>query len=162
MKKWHTVFDRAERIFCATCLGLCTLTLFVNAISRQMGYSIRFANDLALALFTYLTFVGADLAYRNKRLARVDFLVTKLPKKGQDVMEYINLGFCLLLFVLVGYLGVQLVIKSWKRPIPSLPNISYGYILASVPLGAVLMIFSTFIKLSWLIDEKKNGKGDVK
>lgn len=159
MKEWQKKYDKAERIFCALCLGLCTLTLFVNAISRQCGYSFRFANDLALALFTYLTFIGADLAYRNNKLARVDFLVTKLPKKGQDIMEYVNLFFCLLLFVLIGYLGIQLVIKSWKRPIPSLPNISYGYILSSVPFGAILMIFSTFMKLSWLIRDKKNKKG---
>ncbi len=146
MRRLHKIYNMTEIVFCCVCLGGCMAVLFINAIARNVGFPIRFANDLALALFSYTTFVGADLAYRNNRLARVDLFSRYLPKKAQTVLEYFILAVCLALFVLLAYLGVQLALRSWKRPVPSLPNISYGWIIISVPIGAVLMTISTIIK----------------
>lgn len=147
MRKIYKVFNAIEIVFCCFCLAGCMITLFGNAIFRQLGLPIRFANDLALAFFAYMTFIGADLAYRNNKLAHVDIVKKMFPKKVQVVQEYVILGLCLGLFILMAYLGVQLLVRSWVRPIPSLPNISYGWVIASVPLGAILMIITTIIKI---------------
>lgn len=146
-----------ETVFCSTCLAACVLVLFVNAITRACGYSIRFSNDLALAFFSYITFVGVDIAYRNDKLARIDILSKYLPGKAKIVLECIVLILSLALFVLLAFLGIQLVERSWIRPIASLPQVSYGWIIVGVPIGAILMSITTLLKLHKLFQHAPSG-----
>ena len=147
MAKFFNAIDKFERVFLSICLAGCTLTLFINALLRHMGYPMRFVNDLALALFAYTTFIGADLAYRNNKLATVELFSHMLSPKGKKIHDVIVVLLSLGLFILMAYLGVQLLIRSWKRPIPSVPNISYGWVMMSVPIGAFLMILTSVEKI---------------
>lgn len=147
MRKLCRIINIAETVFCCACLAICMVVLFGNAIARQLGYPIRFANDVALAAFAYIAFIGADLAYRNNKLARVELLANSLPRKARKAQELFVLLISLVLFILMMCLGIQLLMRSWARPIPSLPNISYGWIIASIPVGSGLMIITTLLKL---------------
>lgn len=158
MRKICRIINIAETAFCCTCLAVCMVVLFGNAIARQLGYPIRFANDVALASFAYIAFIGADLAYRNNKLARVELLTSSLPPRMRKALELFVLLISLVLFVLMLYLGVQLLFRSWARPIPSLPNISYGWIIASIPIGSGLMIITTLMKLVEAVKGEQSGE----
>jgi len=156
MQQISKIVNKVETIFCCFCLAGCVATLFVNAISRACGFPILFANDLAMAFSTYVTFIGADMAYRKNSLARVDLFSKFLPEKYQNILELITLTLCLALFVVLAYLGIQLAQRSWVRPIPSLPNVSYGWIIISVPMGAILMCITTIEKYIALFKKMKS------
>ena len=151
MAKFFNAIDKFERVFLSICLAGCTLTLFINVLLRHMGYPLRFVNDLALALFAYTTFIGADLTYRNNKLATVELFSHRLSPKGKKIHDVIVVIISLGLFILMAYLGVQLLIRSWKRPVPSMPNVSYGWVMMSVPIGAFLMILTSVQKIVSII-----------
>ncbi len=156
MKKVFNFIDKFEKVFISICLAACVVTLFVNALLRHLGYPLRFANDLALAFFSYTTFLGVDLAYRNNKLATVELFSHLLSPRGKKIHQIAVLVLNLGLFILMAYLGIQLLQRSWKRPIPSLPNISYGWVMMSVPIGAFLMILTSLEKIYSVLTRKED------
>lgn len=155
MKKVFNFIDKFEKIFISICLAACVVTLFMNALLRHLGYPLRFANDLALAFFSYTTFLGVDLAYRNNKLATVELFSHLLSPKGKKIHEIAVLILNLCLFLLLVFLGIQLLQRSWQRPIPSLPNISYGWVMMSVPIGSFLMILTSIDKIYAVVTRKE-------
>lgn len=155
MKKVFNFIDKFEKIFISICLAACVVTLFMNALLRHLGYPLRFANDLALAFFSYTTFLGVDLAYRNNKLATVELFSHLLSPRGKKIHEIAVLILNLCLFLLLVFLGIQLLQRSWQRPIPSLPNISYGWVMMSVPIGSFLMILTSIDKIYAVVTRKE-------
>ena len=146
MKKIYDKFCKFEQIFAMVLLfGIATL-VFVSAMFRAFKHPLNWAQDAALVAFAWMIFLGSDLAIRNTRLIGIDVLVKLLPNMVQKwlsiVFRVIVIGF---LCILV-YFGYIMVITGFKRSITTL-GISYAWVTAAVPVGAVLMIISELIRM---------------
>ena len=141
MKKAYEKFCQLEQWIAMLLLAGITVLVFVSAMMRTIGFPPNWAQDAALIMFAWLSFIGGDIALHSTGLIGVDMIVTHFPKnvqKGIDILfKVIMLAF---LAVLVVY-GFQYVATGYKRLITTL-NVSYAFVTASVPVGALLMIIS--------------------
>lgn len=123
-----------------------TILVFISALMRTFKMPLNWAQDVALVAFAWMIFLGSDIAIRGPGLIGVDLFVRKLPgviQKALDVIfKVIIIAF---LCVLVIY-GIQMTVTGWTRQITTL-HISYSWVTMSVPVGAILMIISTAIRL---------------
>ena len=97
-------------------------------------------------MFAWLAFIGGDIALHSTGLIGIDLIVRRFPKvfqKGIDILFKIVMLVFLAVLVIYGY---QYVLTGYKRLITTL-NVSYAFVTASVPVGAVLMIISVSINL---------------
>ena len=141
MKKAYEKFCQLEQWIAMILLAGITVLVFVSAMMRTFGFPLNWAQDAALIMFAWLSFIGGDIALHSTGLIGVDLFVVHFPKRVQKtidiVFKVIMLAF---LAVLVVY-GFQYVMTGYKRLITTL-NVSYAYVTASVPVGALLMIIS--------------------
>ncbi|NME35529.1 MULTISPECIES: TRAP transporter small permease [Fusobacterium] len=146
MLKLYNKFCKLESLIASILLIGIFFLVFSSAIFRTVGYPINWAQDAALVAFAWMIFLGSDLAIRNTKLIGIEVLTKYFPKLFQKYLDIIFkcIIICFLL-ILVKY-GYVMAITGAKRTITTL-GISYAWVTASVPVGAVLMIISTAIRL---------------
>lgn len=151
LKKIYKVYCVAECIIAGIGFFAIVMLTLMNAILRTtVSMPIIFADDLSLLLFSWVAFLGADVALRHCRLVGMDILTSKLPEKIQKVLQlvvYIIIIGALIMFAKFGY---ELAMGNWARNYNSLP-ISYGWATLSLPVCSVLMVLTAVIKVVKLL-----------
>ena len=141
MKKVYEKFCRLEQWIAMLLLAGITVLVFVSAITRTFGFPLNWAQDAALIMFAWLSFIGGDIALHSTGLIGIDLIVRHFPKavqKGIDIAFKIVMLAFLAVLVVNGY---SYVMTGYKRLITTL-NVSYAFVTASVPVGSLLMIIS--------------------
>ncbi|NWG04647.1 MAG: TRAP transporter small permease subunit [Syntrophaceae bacterium] len=147
MKKLYEYICKGETFLIKVFLVFFVALVFIAAATRYAGYPINWSVDMAVCLFAWCTFLGGDVAFRNNKLMNVEFLVSKLPVKNRNVIELINL-FIILIFLmaLIGY-GAKLSYTTRFRAFQGIPWFSYTWVTISVPIGSMLMVITTILKI---------------
>ena len=165
MKKLYEYICKCETFLIKVFLVIFVGLVFLAAATRYIGYPINWSVDMAVCLFAWCTFLGGDVAMRNNKLMNVDFLISKLSGKNKNFIEIINLFIILIFLVaLIGF-GVWLSYTTRFRAFQGIPGFSYTWVTLSVPVGSVLMMITTILKIrdkltkdvSQSIQDKYNG-----
>ncbi len=146
MRKFTEMRLKAEEFFTWTLLALLILFVFVAAVLRWIGISIVWSVDIAQFLFTWLCFIGADLAYYNNKHMGVDLIKKHVPKSKQYIYRCILEIFVIVFLCLIFYFGIKLSIANRVRRFNSL-NVSYSWTTIAASIGAFLMLLTAFGKL---------------
>ena len=141
MKKVYEKFCKLEQWIAMLLLAGITVLVFVSAMMRTIGFPLNWAQDAALIMFAWLSFIGGDIALHSTGLIGVDMIVTHFPKSVQKTIDIVFKVIMLVFLVVLVYFGFQYVKTGYKRLITTL-NVSYAYVTSSVPVGALLMIIS--------------------
>lgn len=150
IKKAYQAFCLVEQWIAGILLFAITLLVFLSALARTAHYPLNWAVDISLLLFAWLVFLGGDIVLRSTNLIGVDIFLNKMPKKVQHTLHVIfHVMMIAFLAVLVVY-GIPLCIENKKRLFQA-TNLSYSWCSLSVPVGALLMIVSTSIRLRNLL-----------
>lgn len=158
MKKFYEKFCWCEKVLASALLAGIMVLVFAAAMFRTFNHPLNWAQDAALVAFAWLVFLGSDLAVRTTGLIGIDLVQNKLPAGVQKTLnilfQLIIIGF---LMVLVIY-GVVMVQTGYQRQINTL-HISYAWVTAAVPVGALCMIVSTAINLVGTVTTKAGAAG---
>jgi TRAP-type C4-dicarboxylate transport system permease small subunit len=155
MKILYEYICKFEALFVKVLFVFLVALVFIAAFTRYIGYPINWSVDMAQCLFAWCTFLAADIAMRNDKLMKVDFMVAKLSEKYRDIIEFINL-FIILIFLLalIGF-GIWLSYTTRFRSFQGIPGFSYTWVTLSVPVGGALMVITTILKIREKIRPKK-------
>jgi TRAP-type transport system small permease protein len=123
------------------------LLIFVGGLARLARWPLNWTNDLATCLFAWACFLCADIAWRRNSLMAIELVTARLPEFGQRVFRFINyLLICGFLLYVVA-MGLWLSWISRARSFQGIPEISYSWVTMSMPVGALLLLASTAIKM---------------
>jgi len=148
MKVFYKKMCNVEMGCAIICLLSSVFIIVISAIMRTIGIPINWGLDIALLLFTWSTFLGADIAFREGKFISVDILFLKMPKNIQRTLELV---IYIIIFVFLSaliYLGAILSVFTWPRAFQGIPALSYTWVTISVPICSFLMIITTVIKIS--------------
>lgn len=165
LKKIYKIYCLLESIIAGVGFFAIVVLTLLNAILRTtVDKPIIFVDDLNLLLFSWVAFLGADVALRHCRLVGMDILTSKLPQKVQKALQlivYVIMIGALLMFARYGY---ELAMGNWARFYNSLP-ISYGWATLSLPVCSILMVMTCLIQMGKLLmhfgDDSYTLKRDV-
>jgi TRAP-type C4-dicarboxylate transport system permease small subunit len=121
--------------------------IFISAMLRTFNYPINWGTDIALLLFTWSVFLGADVAYRNNATVFVDIVVNRLPGKVVKALKLICYIIVLVFMISMVVLGIILCKRSWARTFQGIPGFSFSWVTMSVPFSFSLMIITTVRKI---------------
>ncbi|MFO1281938.1 MAG: TRAP transporter small permease [Burkholderiales bacterium] len=141
MSRIVTRLRRAEDLAARFCLAGCSALVFVAAISRAAGAPILWAIDIAMLLFIWCSFLGADAALRAKQHIIIDIVVRMFPQRVQRALLIGHWTVMLAFLAALVVLGTQLTLLNVERPMGD-TEISYAYVTAAVPVGCLLMAFT--------------------
>jgi TRAP-type C4-dicarboxylate transport system permease small subunit len=123
-------------------LVVSVVVMCISATLRTLDHPIAWGLDVALMLFSWSTFLGADIAFRSRALVKVDMLVKILPAGLQKIIDaFVYLLIVAAIVFLIVY-GAKLAIISRARVFPGATWLSYSWVTASVPVSMTLMLVS--------------------
>ncbi len=138
MTGFYAALARAEDVVARACLVGCAVLVFVAAVSRAMGTPVLWAIDIAMLLFIWCAFLGADAALRARQHIIIDIIVRLFPQRVQRALLIFNWTVIVAFLLTLVALGIQLTLLNVQRPMGD-TAISYAYVTAAVPAGALLM-----------------------
>ncbi len=155
MKRVYEYICKYEVLFVKVLFVFLVALVFIAAFTRYIGYPINWSVDMAQCLFAWCTFLAADIAMRKDKLMKVDFMVAKLSEKNRDIIEYINLLIILIFLAALIIFGVWLSYTTRFRSFQGIPGFSYTWVTLSVPVGSLLMLITTILKIREKLKAKK-------
>ncbi len=122
-------------------VGGMVLTVALQVISRSLGASVSWTEELTRLLFIYTAFLGMAAGFRHAEHARIAFLVAKLPRVAQQFAVHLYAVAGIAFFILVGVTGWELVRQQVDSGETS-PVLGLGMYLFTLPVvaSAVLAI----------------------
>jgi len=128
--------------------------VFLAAATRYAGYPINWSVDVAVCLFAWCTFLGGDVAMRNKKLMKVDMLIGMLSARNKKRVEILNLVIIMVfLAAMIGF-GLWLSYTTRFRSFQGIPGFSYTWVTLSVPVGSILMMITAALQIRELLEDQ--------
>ncbi|SEB03493.1 TRAP-type C4-dicarboxylate transport system, small permease component [Rubrimonas cliftonensis] len=121
--------------------------IFTGGAARLMRTPINATIDFATCFFAWATFLSADVAWRRNRLTALRLVPDRLPPAARWRLDLANHA------VVLAILGYGVVAGSWlawisrTRTFQGMPEISYSWVTAALPVGCALMILTTLGKI---------------
>jgi TRAP-type C4-dicarboxylate transport system permease small subunit len=156
------VLDAGLDLLLCVVLAAMAGLVFVNVFCRfVLQFSLSWADELAMVLLVWLTFLGAGAAMRDRMHYAFDYLVRALPPRGRRAVKagghLLGLAMTLLLFYWSG--RVVFLITDWVMPATGMPR---SWVYAACPVGCVFLLFYQARNLiaDWRAPEERAATAD--
>jgi TRAP-type C4-dicarboxylate transport system permease small subunit len=128
----------ASVLFIAMCL-----MVFIQVVMRYVfNKPIYWAEEFSLSAFTWVAFIGAALALRKSRHARITLLIDRFPEALRRKVEMGGHALVAAISVLIFYQSVKYNGLAETITLPAL-NVPQSFVSFGITFSAVLMfIFS--------------------
>jgi TRAP-type transport system small permease protein len=143
----YASFVRWEAWIAATFLVLMVALIFTGGVARLVGHPQNWTTDAALCLFAWAMFMCADIAWRRDSLMSIDLLTKRLPPGAQRLLVAVNYFFIVTFLLYAIAMGTYLSWISRARSFQGIPEISYSWVTMSMPVGALLLLITAFLKV---------------
>jgi TRAP-type C4-dicarboxylate transport system permease small subunit len=140
-------FCRVQGLVASWLLVLMVALIFTGAVSRVLGHPLNWSTDAATCLFAWACFLCADIAWRNNGMIAIEVVTSRLPPRPRQWLRYLNFTIIALFLLYVVWLGLWLSWTSRVRSFQGIPGISYSWVTLSMPVGAVLLLVTTLLKI---------------
>jgi TRAP-type transport system small permease protein len=147
MKKLYERVCAAEALVAAAFLVLMVVLIFLGGVMRMLGNPINWSSDAATCLFAWACFLCADIAWRNNSLMSIEVLTNRLPAHLQTACRMLNYAIITAFLLYLIVLGLYLSWISRIRSFQGIPEISYSWVTMSLPVGAMLLLITTALKM---------------
>jgi TRAP-type C4-dicarboxylate transport system permease small subunit len=147
MKKLYERVCAAEALVAAAFLVLMVVLIFLGGVMRMLGNPINWSSDAATCLFAWACFLCADIAWRNNSLMSIEVLTNRLPAYLQTACRMLNYAIITAFLLYLIVLGLYLSWISRIRSFQGIPEISYSWVTMSLPVGAMLLLITTALKM---------------
>ncbi len=158
MNKIRRLYDyvcQAEEIISGVFLVAIMIIIFAAGFGRTIGYPIRWGMDMATFLFAWTAFFSADVALRKNRHVNVKALVCRFSEKVQYYIALLNYVIISIFLVFLIRYGITLAFSTRFRTFQGIPGFSYMWVTFSVPLGSLLLLITTILKIKELINTEQ-------
>lgn len=157
MKRFYAALCAVEARLAAGLLVAMVVLIFAGGVARLLGHPVNWAIDVATAFFAWACFLCADVAWRRNSLVSLDLLTQRLPAAAQKACRIINLLVIAAFLVYVAALGTWLAWISRTRSFQGMADVSYSWVTMSMPVGAVLLLATTALKLRSEMSPARGG-----
>jgi TRAP-type C4-dicarboxylate transport system permease small subunit len=138
----------ASGALAALCLaGICVLML-AQAIGREFGMLIRFADDLTAWLCAASAFFALGHTFRHGELVRVGLFIDLLKPAPRRAAEILALGVTALFVGYMAWAVVKFVYESWK-----FKEVAQGLVKIPIWIPQLCFVLGVLIFLVAVLDE---------
>lgn len=119
----------------------------VGVVFRTLGESLEWYDEVASILLAWLTFYGSALASVKRAHIGCPEVMALLPAKPKLVLRVIAELITISFFLLMGWMGYQVLGVLDTDYLISLPSIPVSWVQSVVPISAVLIVAAELITL---------------
>lgn len=143
-KNLRKFFVNFELYIGAVFLAVTTVLVLINVFTRYfLQFTWNWSEEVAVAAFVWVIFLGFANAYKTKGLIGVEVLTNLVPKRFQPVVVMITSAMVTILSGTMLFLSYKYFINSTK--ITAALELSYKYIYISIVFSfALITIYSVY------------------
>jgi len=140
-------YERALEWLVIALMATLAVEVTAGVLFRTFGASLVWYDEVASILLAWLTFYGSALASVKRAHIGCPEVMAFLPPKPKFVFrliaEVLTIGF----FLLMGWVGYQVLGVLDSDNLVSLPSIRVSWVQSVVPISAVLIVAAELITL---------------
>jgi len=150
---WRSGILRADRVVWVVvdgvllvCVGSITAAVTLQVVSRLLGHSLPWTEELARLLFIWTAFLGMAVGFRRVEHPRIMLLPNVAPAAIQVIFGQLYAAVGIAFFCTIGWFGWLLVRQQFVFGETS-PVLGIGMYLASVPIvvASILAIIAHLV-----------------
>jgi TRAP-type transport system small permease protein len=131
----------AERAVAATLLVSLVAVVFAGAVGRYLHHPVIWSDEVAQALFVWVSMLAADLTLQRHGHFSIDIVTNLLPPRGRIVLDLLVLLLLIALVALLFVNGFRFADMTSGRPMPML-GLPSSVATAALPAGFALMMIT--------------------
>jgi len=145
MRSFRSFYERSLEWLVIALMTVLAIEVVIGVVFRSFGAALVWYDEVASILLAWLTFYGSALASAKRAHISCPELVAMMPPLPRTVVtiavEVLVIGF----FVLIGWLGWQVLEVLETDFLISLPQVSVMYVQSVIPISAVLIILAELL-----------------
>jgi TRAP-type C4-dicarboxylate transport system permease small subunit len=146
MAEFYRRLCRAEAVIAGTFLVLMVALVFTGGVARMLHHPLNWTIDLATCLFAWACFLCADIAWRNNALISIGLVTDRLAPGWRIAVMRLNYLLIAAFLVYIVIVGAHLTWVGRARTFQGIPGVSYSWVTASLPVGALLLLITSLLK----------------
>lgn len=154
MKAVYRTFCKIEEFISCVMFFSMTALVLCSALARLVDHPLSWSIDVAQILLAWTCFIGADVAYREKKLVGLDLFTRNFSMKVRQLIELLIQILVLAALVIFIFVGIKLSYESRMRFFQTLP-VSYSLVTLSLPVSSMLMCVTAVIRIVKIITGMK-------
>jgi len=146
--RFNELLVETVEIICALLLIFIAVLTIGQVIMRYIfNNPFTWSEELSIAAFIYLAFLGVGAAYAKDRHLWVDAFVVALPRRMGIIVNGFVLVLSAIFCILVSILMIKVIVVTWKVGITTAAlEIPRAFIYLSLPLGCILFLIQVLSK----------------
>jgi TRAP-type C4-dicarboxylate transport system permease small subunit len=124
-----------------------------GVIFRYSGYSLVWYDEVATILLAWVTYYGSALTALKRAHIGVPELVALLPPAARVVTALIAEAAIIAFFVLLAWVGYQVLDILSTDTLVSLPNVSVAFAMSVIPISSILFVIAQVLAFPDMIRE---------
>lgn len=147
--------EKTQMFIGVVMLSIFFIAIMIQIVSRHMGVSIIWTEEVANYSFIWSVFMGAAVMVNQREHFSFDFLTLKLKGVKRAGLMLLIDTIVLLFALALLYYGIQAASTFWNYNWVALPDMKMGYVWIVLPITGLTMAIYT---LNHLFDGFKDFK----
>jgi len=147
LKRLCDILYRISGIFIGIALSIIVILTFAQVISRYIfTFPISWSQEISTYLFIWMMLIGCSMGLRRGEIVSINFFVEKLSKKTASYINILN-NCLLILFLVVGILANNRIIRHSQYQLSPILNIPMSWVSLSFTFSAIIMILYSILNI---------------
>jgi TRAP-type C4-dicarboxylate transport system permease small subunit len=152
MRELYNRFCRLERTIAVIALLAATFLIFAASIMRYLGRPMNWSLEISMFIFAWCVFLSADVALRENRMVNLDLFTNLMPPRIRLCLSILCHLIILVFLAATIVYGIDLAWRTRVRMFHGI-DFSYAWVTLSLPVAAIFMSATVFLKMSGLIGQ---------
>jgi TRAP-type transport system small permease protein len=140
---------------CIALMAALAAEVTAGVVFRYSGHSLVWYDEVATILLAWVTFYGSALAVLKHAHMGVPEIVRMLPPGPRVAAAVLAQLFTLAFFVLLAWVGYEILEVLAADRLVSLPAVSVAYAQSVIPVSAVLIVIGQLLVFAEVLREAR-------
>ena len=151
MKKLTNFIAKVQLIFGASCLVIFVFATLIQVLSRYLGISMLWTEEVAVNAFIWAMFLGSAVMVREKQHFSFGVLSDKLTGVKKSLLVIVQNIIMLVFCVLCSIYSIEITDVFWNSKWITIPEFKQGYVWLALPItfitSSIYLLENTFDEL---------------
>lgn len=155
LQSFRRGYERFLEWICIVLMAALAAEVTAGVVFRYSGHSLVWYDEAATILLAWVTFYGAALAVLKHAHMGVPEIVRMLPRRGRVAAAAVAQLCSLAFFVLLAWVGYDILEVLAADRLVSLPDVSVAYAQSVIPVSAVLIVIGQLLVFAEVLREAR-------
>ncbi len=157
LDRFRRGLEAALAVVCVGLMASLAILVVTAVVSRKLGSSFTWYDEVASVMLAWITYYGAALAALKRAHLGFPNVVAAAPPALRLPLVLLAEGLVLFFFVMVTKFGLEVAIILEGDTLTSLPWVPIQFTQSVIPIGAALFVLAELLTLPERIGEARRG-----